>query len=311
MTGKQNLFCKIPKSLYFNEALYNALSLGAVVVYCFMLERKSLSYSNSEKWTDIKGNVFIYFSRADVEYYGKCKHDKATKILQELESSGLIKRVRQGLGRPDRIYVYDLPSISSGYTTAQWESKCDTCGDDKTDSKQAVIPTSVNLDYKKDGDGFSDSNNIKNINNDFIKTHSYKQSERSRAQIKEQIGFCTLCKTYSEDQVNFLVGTISDIVSSKNRNICIAGSTLDGNLVRASLAAVTQKEAMYALHYFNTEKDAIRYPKAFLLTRIWEAINGALIPEESGCKSNIVTPSGELTKYELGWIRRAMETDFE
>ena len=35
-----------------------------------------------------------------------CGHDKATKMLKELEMYGLISRQRQGKGRPTRLYVH-------------------------------------------------------------------------------------------------------------------------------------------------------------------------------------------------------------
>lgn len=34
-----------------------------------------------------------------------CKHEKAGKLLAELEKYGLLKRVRQGQGKPDRLYL--------------------------------------------------------------------------------------------------------------------------------------------------------------------------------------------------------------
>lgn len=46
----------------------------------------------------------------------KCANDKALKIINELDTKsgiGLIEKKRQGLGKPNRIYVKDFMSVFS------------------------------------------------------------------------------------------------------------------------------------------------------------------------------------------------------
>ena len=56
----------------------------------------------------INRRVYIYYTLAEIQENLNCGHDKATKLLVELDTKsgcGLIERVKQGQGRPARIYV--------------------------------------------------------------------------------------------------------------------------------------------------------------------------------------------------------------
>nr|WP_325259776.1 DUF6017 domain-containing protein [uncultured Oscillibacter sp.] len=91
-------FYRVPKALFGG-----ALSLEAVTLYGMMLDRVGLSAKNG--WMDGLGRVFIYFVQKDVQKFLRCGHNRATAFMRELERFGLIKRKRQGLGKPAMIYV--------------------------------------------------------------------------------------------------------------------------------------------------------------------------------------------------------------
>ena len=101
----QYTFYRLPKALFTN-ARYKNLSDGAKILYGLMLDRMGLSVKNS--WLDEQDRVYIIFTLEHVQEYMNCKHDKAIKMLAELDTDkgvGLIERVRQGQGRPAIIYV--------------------------------------------------------------------------------------------------------------------------------------------------------------------------------------------------------------
>ena len=57
---------------------------------------------------DDNGKVYIYFSQEQIAEMMGCGLKKVGSLLAELDSRkgiGLITRIRQGLGKPDRIYV--------------------------------------------------------------------------------------------------------------------------------------------------------------------------------------------------------------
>lgn len=103
-------FFRIPKAILTDEK-YADLSEGAMLLYGILLDRKSLSERN--EWRDKKGDIFVYCILETIQMTLRCAHQKATKLLMELEEVGLIRRKKQGLGRPAKIYVVDISALSA------------------------------------------------------------------------------------------------------------------------------------------------------------------------------------------------------
>ena len=67
-----------------------------------------MGLSSRNGWYDEQGRVYIYYPLNEIQADLNCGHDKAVKLLAELDTSkgiGLIERVKQGQGRPAKIYV--------------------------------------------------------------------------------------------------------------------------------------------------------------------------------------------------------------
>ena len=59
-------------------------------------------------WYDDAGRVYIFYTLDEIQEDLSCGHEKAVKLLSELDADkgcGLIERVKQGQGRPAKIYV--------------------------------------------------------------------------------------------------------------------------------------------------------------------------------------------------------------
>lgn len=100
-------YYQMPKALIYQER-YKGLSTEAKVLYCFMLDRRSLSAKNG--WKDERGRTYIYFTVEEAMELLRCHSQKVTKLMKELEDEmvALIFRKNKGQGRPSIIYV-DLP----------------------------------------------------------------------------------------------------------------------------------------------------------------------------------------------------------
>ena len=94
---------RIPKAL-FTDTQFKDLSTDAKVLYGILLDRMSLSLKN--QWLDAQNKVYIIFTVEEIMDALNCANQKATRLMVELEKqAGLIERKRQGLGRPNLIYV--------------------------------------------------------------------------------------------------------------------------------------------------------------------------------------------------------------
>lgn len=102
---ESNSFCLFPKQ-FFTE--YKSLSTDAKVLYTFMLDRHKLSIQNN--WKDKDGNTYIIFTINSIKEIMGCGKTKAIQLLNQLRDPaiGLIRTVRQGLNKPNRIYIQDI-----------------------------------------------------------------------------------------------------------------------------------------------------------------------------------------------------------
>lgn len=96
------VFFQLPKSIQFNEE-YKELSIEARYLYMLMYDRNKISISNN--WFDENGDIYIYFSIESICEEMKVGNKKAIKLKRELINSNLIEEVRQGINKPNIIYV--------------------------------------------------------------------------------------------------------------------------------------------------------------------------------------------------------------
>ena len=109
--SEQFNFYRIPKML-FTDRRFAKLSVEAKVLYGLLLDRMCLSFKNG--WIDEDNHVYIYFKLEDAMEYLNIGKDKGVKLFAELDSEkgcGLIKKKKQGLGRPNIIYVMNFTSL--------------------------------------------------------------------------------------------------------------------------------------------------------------------------------------------------------
>ena len=117
MKEKQKLqnFLALPRSMLGLD-----LNETAIILYMLLLDRAKVSVTNPE-WISKDGLAFI---RYPIEKLARAMHKSKTTVktvLNQLEAHGLIKRVKQGIGKATLIYVY-VPEDSI-LTTPQPENR--------------------------------------------------------------------------------------------------------------------------------------------------------------------------------------------
>lgn len=121
--AEQYSFYRIPKRLITGDEFQDT-STEAKLLYGLMLDRLQLSIRN--QWLDSLNRVYIIYTVEDIMADLHCGNQKACKLLSELENkTGLIKRKRQGLGKPSLIYVL---KFSTSCPQNDSESHFKTCG---------------------------------------------------------------------------------------------------------------------------------------------------------------------------------------
>ena len=99
---KNEKFFKVYKFLFEDDRFKN-LSIDAKVIYSLIVERNSLSIKNNLKCKD--GNYYIILKNKEIQSILNCGSQKAVKVLNELELVNLIVKKKQGLNKPNLIYL--------------------------------------------------------------------------------------------------------------------------------------------------------------------------------------------------------------
>ncbi|MDE3734093.1 replication initiator protein A [Streptococcus suis] len=109
-------FYRIPKVLV-ESVYYRQMSTESKFTYAILKDRFELSLKNN--WVDENGDVYLIFTIEELQSilgYGK---NKVIKIKKELAEYGLLEEVRQGLNKPNLLYLgnvtSDLENVNSDF----------------------------------------------------------------------------------------------------------------------------------------------------------------------------------------------------
>ena len=162
-------FYRVPKLLITHPA-FKGLSSDAKLAYGLMLDRMSLSISSG--WMDEEKRAFIYYTLEEIMEDLDCSRGTCNKILKELDSVngiGLIEKVRQGLGKPDKIYVKNFASIT---ITADEENH--TPEDHNTEPETGNTDNETSYNDSSEEKSLSNPDKITEVQNlDFKKSKNY------------------------------------------------------------------------------------------------------------------------------------------
>ena len=264
-------FYRIPKVL-FTEERFKSISAEAKVLYGLLLDRMSLSARNG--WLDEEGRVYIIFSVEDIMTSMGCANQKAAKLLYELEGKcSLIERKRQGLGKPNLIYVKNFVTPSESHF-----KKCEN-----HDSGSVKITSQESLK--------SHGNNTENNNTEFNDTESFlftsfrenhtrepKRSEADQRQqykdlIMENISYDTLlCDyPYDNDILSEILELMVDVVCTTKSTIRISGDDKPAEVVRSQFLKLDSEHIRFVMGGLKENTTRIRNMRQYLLATLYNA----------------------------------------
>ena len=105
------------------ESKLKKLSPTAKLLYMVIRDREELSLKNAEYFTDKDGYLFQYFDQEKAgELLGLSKN-AIVKAFKDLQEYKLIESVRQGQGKPNRLYVLDYEVSEDTLKELSYENK--------------------------------------------------------------------------------------------------------------------------------------------------------------------------------------------
>ncbi|TAH60467.1 MAG: hypothetical protein EWM50_06580, partial [Gottschalkiaceae bacterium] len=105
-----NRFYQMPKFLLEGE--FKKLSNDARVLYSLLRDRHELSLSNN--WVNEKNEVYLIFTREEMAELLGCSQPTLRKGIKQLIEAGLMEEERQGLNRPNIIFLTAVSVENTG-----------------------------------------------------------------------------------------------------------------------------------------------------------------------------------------------------
>lgn len=101
-------FYQIPVALMTDE-YYRQISANAKLMYAVLKDRMELSRKNG--WEDDNGDLFLYFTHEALEGVMAMSNSTVKRTMKELQDIGLIESIRQGLNKPNKIYIRKMADV--------------------------------------------------------------------------------------------------------------------------------------------------------------------------------------------------------
>lgn len=267
-------FYRIPKALFTDEHFCD-ISTDAKLLYGILLDRMNLSARNG--WTDKEGRVYIVFTIDEVKDAIRCAEKKAVKLLDELNSSGLIERKRRGLGKPNIIYV---KNFISGLSEGQFLN----CQNNNSDTFKS---TTLELSKSQGSNTYLSNTEMSNtdinlIKSDFLPQTPEKDSmrydameERNRMReylVKQlEIEILKQAHPYQVNELDEIFEIILDTVCSRRQTIRIAGEDKPLEVVKSVFMKLDSSYIEYALDCLKTNTTEVRNIKSYILTTLYNS----------------------------------------
>ena len=269
--SEQFSFYRIPKVL-FTEERFKSVSAEAKVLYSFLLDRMSLSAKNG--WQDKENRVYIIFTIEDIMEAMGCADQKAGKLLHELESKcRLIERKRQGLGKPNLIYVKNFvtPSESRFLNRENHDS-----GEVKITDQEPLKSRSNNTEYNNTDFSDTDPFPFTSFREDHgreTKRSDANQRERYREILSGNISYEILLQDYPLDRdiLTEILELMVDTVCTTRSAVRISGDDKPAEVVKSQFLKLDSEHIRFVMDGLKDNTTRIRNMRQYLLATLYNA----------------------------------------
>ena len=268
--AEQYTFYRIPKVL-FTSPKFRKLSCEAKLLYGLLLDRMQLSVKN--RWLDTDGKVYIYFSQEQIAEMMGCGLKKVGSLLAELDSRkgiGLITRIRQGLGKPDRIYVRRCICVDLSEGNIQTRQN-DISGYIKmADTDMSKVPGN---DTDKNKTEINDTEYLSFLSADESEESRRKQIEREAYYkiICHNIGYEYLIEECDREMLDEIVALVVDVISSDREFIWIGRDRKPFDVVKSQFLKLNAEHIRFVMKCLRENTSKVVNIRQYLLTVLYNA----------------------------------------
>lgn len=293
--SEQFSFFRIPKVLFTDER-FKSISAEAKVLYGMLLDRMGLSRVNG--WLDKENRVYIIFTIDEIQENLNCSKQKAVNMMAELDDKngiGLIEKKRQGLGKPNILFVKNFIyktaestentgefKKSRNHTSVSLKSRIQEVK--KQDFKEYENQTSVGMNNGLQEVSNLERNNTNLNNTEFSHIQSYpisedgqdginqikKYEELIKANIEYDVTYAT--NRFLDKDVENIIALMCDVLTMPDHTtVKVNGVALPVGIVKERFFEIKSMHVDYILDALKENPSDIRNIRAYLITTIFNA----------------------------------------
>lgn len=192
-----NRYYQIPQELFVSSLYKDKLNSDSKILYGFLLDRITLSQKNH--WIDADKNIYLIFTRQEVQDKLRLSEKTVTKAFKQLADVNLIVEKRQGLGKPNLIYVGKI----------QYEEKEDITDTENLQLQSRNFYGSVIVENTVQEQENLQTINTNNIKTNIINTDSINPKSEDEAELEKLKDQCKLNEFTKEEKI-----ILEDVIDS-------------------------------------------------------------------------------------------------
>ena len=282
-----NRFYQLPKFLFEGE-FKKALSAEAKLLYALLRDRHELSLQNG--WVNKNNEVFLIFKREEMCEMLGCGMEKIRKLIKELSSIGLFEEERQGLNKPNLLYLNYInieKSVSENDCKTFIDTECRKStvrnnenrqsGVSKIDSQECRIstPNKTNINDTDSINLSAPAENFDVIDND---ENTCFEDIKNNIEIKDE---------HIEKDIDYVafnkqtIKLVKDILSS-TECVRIGKQFIPVDDVKERFSLLRQEHIQYVYASIKKSTTEIKNIRAYLITALYNApvtITGSILTD--------------------------------
>lgn len=296
----ENKYYQIPQELFVSRLYKDKLNSDSKILYAFLLDRLSLSIKNH--WIDENKRIYLIFTREEVQDKLNLSDKTVTKAFKQLGEVKLVEEKRQGLGKPNLIYVgkiqhedLDENELNTPTSEEVREGVSLTEGSEKhfKDIEEIQETEKIRLQSRKIYDSGSEeitsqeSENLREINTNIIKTNNIKtesinpnSDEDELTRLKQK---CRLDDFVVQEKI--ILEDVIDALFYKE-NLRVGNVTVTRNKIRERLQLIVKENLVRLVEIYNSTSH-VQNKKNYLMICLYNNLGEIHIAteEKSPCSS--------------------------
>lgn len=263
----EHRYYQIPQELCENPIYKYNLNSDSKLLYGFLLDRITLSQKHN--WYDKEGNIYLIFTRHEVQEKLGLSDKTVTKAFNMLTKTNLILEKRQGQGKPNYIYVgkiqhQEIPVIPDAEKVRPLNRKISDSG---------VVENTV-----------LDTENLRGINTNNVNTNITNLISSNLDKVDKEISYGDIFKENIEyenlignirnaDLIEDITNIAIDTLNTKKDFVYINSEPKSAQVVKSQLLKINPGHIEYVINCLKDNTKKIKNIKSYTLTALYNSVN--------------------------------------